>query len=199
MLAIRRFWPALVLGLLVCFVLAGCGKTVNLSEKRIDGIDSQITIALPGKAHELPLPVALDPLTQRYLKGQRFYGEINQGLNIGIYTSTIDANQMYSDLGLDNGQDISYRLSQNIENAATAILNKIDAENISVKSETTSVSGEHAVLQTFTFTAGDKRMKAKLLGFSHNGATWIILVACDVESENVSAIDGIIESVHITK
>ena len=44
----------------MAMILAGCGHAVNLTEKRIDGIDSQITIALPGNAHELPLPVTLD-------------------------------------------------------------------------------------------------------------------------------------------
>ena len=71
-LKLKKSWLFLCTACIMAMFLAGCGHAVNLTEKRIDGIDSQITIALPGNAHELPLPVTLDPLTQRYLKGQRF-------------------------------------------------------------------------------------------------------------------------------
>lgn len=195
----KRTWIFVCTLMLAVLILAGCGHPVNLTEKRIDGIDSQISISLPGTPHEIPLPVTLDPLTERYMKGQRFYGEINQGLHIGIFTVSIDSNQMYNDLHLTNGQAVGNTLSENIERASQAILSSIDAENVSAQQESTSVSGEHAVKQTFTFTISDKKMKAQLLGFSHNNATWVILVACDADSKNAPAIDDIMSSVSITK
>lgn len=198
-LPLKKTWLFLCTAFIMALFLSGCGHTVNLTEKRIDGIDSQIMIALPGNAHELPLPVTLDPLTQRYLKGQRFYGEINQGLHIGIFTVSIDSGQMYSDLHLTNGQALGNTLSENIERASQAILSSIDAENISVQQEAASVSGEHAVKQTYTFTVEDKRMKAQLMGFSHGNATWVILVACEADSKNAPAIDDIMKSITITK
>lgn len=187
-----------LVSLLFCFVLAGC-HSVDLDEKRVEGVDSAIVVSLPDEPRELPLPVNLDPITQRYLKGSRFYGETKSGLHIGIYTVSVNSQQMYSDLHLKDGQGVSDLLADNIERASAAILDFLNAENVSAEQKSTSVSGEHAVLQTFQFTVGDKKMKAKLLGFTHNSATWILLVACNSDSKNASAVDEIMDSVRIVK
>lgn len=194
---VKRYIPMMVLLLLSVFVLAACGHSVTLKEKRVEGVQSNIIIALPGNAHELPLPVTLDPITQRYVKGQKFYGEINQGLNIAIFTTTVSTGQMYQDLGITRGQAINDTLARTLESASGAILNKIDAEHVQASQESMTVSGVRGVVQTLSFDIGEKRMKAKLLGFTKEDATWIILVAADVESDSSSAIDDIITSVRV--
>ena len=194
---LKRYIPMVILLLISVMVLSACGHSVTLKEKRVEGVQSNIVIALPGNAHELPLPVTLDPITQRYMKGQRFYGEINQGLTIAIFTTTIATSQMYTDLGITQGQAINDTLTKTMEHASEAILDKIDAEHVQAKQEATTVSGVHGVVQTLSFDIGEKRMKAKLLGFTKEDATWIILVAADVESDGAGAIEDIITSVRV--
>lgn len=193
----RNIFLILVM-LLLCFILSGC-DSVQLSEKTIKGVESKISVSLPRDPKEIPLPgLTLDSMTQRYLRGQRFYGELNEGLQIAIYTNTVDSAQMYTDLGIESGgQQVNDFLANMVERASGAILNSIDAENVSTQQSATTVSGEHAVVQTFSFSAQGKNMKAKLLGFSHEGSTWIILVAYDADSKNAGAVDKIIQSVRI--
>ena len=145
---IRSFLLALFLVILT-LSLTAC-YTITLKEKRIDGMGSSITVKLPGNPQKLDFPVPVDPLTQRYFKGSRLYGEIDSGLYAAIYTNSIDTQQMYDDLHISQGQAISQRLNQTAEAAAGAVLSKIDAKNVSVSQDTTTVSGQHAVVQDFT-------------------------------------------------
>ena len=142
---IRSFLLALFLVILT-LSLTAC-YTITLKEKRIDGMGSSITVKLPGNPQKLDFPVPVDPLTQRYFKGSRLYGEIDSGLYVAIYTNSIDTQQMYDDLHISQGQAISQRLNQTAEAAAGAVLSKIDAKNVSVSQDTTTVSGQHAVVQ----------------------------------------------------
>ncbi len=120
------------------------------------------------------------------------------GLYIAIYTNSIDTQQMYDDLHISQGQAISQRLNQTAEAAAGAVLSKIDAQNVSVSQDTTTVSGQHAVVQTFTFTYQDKSMKARLIGFADGPATWIVVVACDGSKEDkVKLADEVLNSIRI--
>lgn len=177
--------PILTLSLTACY-------TITLKERRVDGMGSAISLKLPGNLQKLDFPVPVDPLTQRYFKGSRLYGEMDGGLYIAIYTNSIDTQQMYDDL------HISQRLNQTAEAAAGAVLSKIDAQNVSVSQDTTTVSGQHAVVQTFTFTYQDKSMKARLIGFADGPATWIVVVACDGSKEDkVKLADEVLNSIRI--
>ena len=119
---IRSFLLALFLVILT-LSLTAC-YTITLKEKRIDGMGSSITVKLPGNPQKLDFPVPVDPLTQRYFKGSRLYGEIDSGLYVAIYTNSIDTQQMYDDLHISQGQAISQRLNQTAEAAAGAVLSK---------------------------------------------------------------------------
>lgn len=172
--------------------------TITLKERRVDGMGSAISLKLPGNLQKLDFPVPVDPLTQRYFEGSRLYGEMDGGLYIAIYTNSIDTQQMYDDLHISQGQAISQRLNQTAEAAAGAVLSKIDAQNVSVSQDTTTVSGQHAVVQTFTFTYQDKSMKARLIGFADGPATWIVVVACDGSKEDkVKLADEVLNSIRI--
>ena len=93
---------------------------------------------------------------------------------------------------------MSQRINQTAEAAAGAVLSKIDAQNVSVSQDTTTVSGQHAVVQTFTFTYQDKSMKARLIGFADGPATWIVVVACDGSKEDkVKLADEVLNSIRI--
>ena len=187
---IRSFCLALCL-LILTLSLTAC-YTITLTERRVDGMGSAISLKLPGNLQKLDFPVPVDPLTQRYFKGSRLYGEMDGGLYIAIYTNSIDTQQMYDDL------HISQRLNQTAEAAAGAVLSKIDAQNVSVSQDTTTVSGQHAVVQTFTFTYQDKSMKARLIGFADGPATWIVVVACDGSKEDkVKLADEVLNSIRI--
>ena len=176
--------------LILTLSLTAC-YTITLKERRVDGMGSAISLKLPGNLQKLDFPVPVDPLTQRYFKGSRLYGEMDGGLDIAIYTNSIDTQQMYDDL------HISQRLNQTAE-AAGAVLSKIDAQNVSVSQDTTTVSGQHAVVQTFTFTYQDKSMKARLIGFADGPATWIVVVACDGSKEDkVKLADEVLNSIRI--
>ena len=179
---IRSLCLALCL-LILTLSLTAC-YTITLKERRVDGMGSAISLKLPGNLQKLDFPVPVDPLTQRYFEGSRLYGEMDGGLYIAIYTNSIDTQQMYDDLHISQGQAISQRLNQTAEAAAGAVLSKIDAQNVSVSQDTTTVSGQHAVVQTFTFTYQDKSMKARLIGFADGPATWIVVVACDGSKED---------------
>lgn len=193
---IRSFLLALFLVILT-LSLTAC-YTITLKEKRIDGMGSSITVKLPGNPQKLDFPVPVDPLTQRYFKGSRLYGEIDSGLYVAIYTNSIDTQQMYDDLHISQGQAISQRLNQTAEVAAGAVLSKIDAKNVSVSQDTTTVSGQHAVVQDFTFTYEDKSMRARLIGFADGPATWIVVVACDGSKEDkVKLADEVLDSIRI--
>lgn len=194
---IRSFFFALFL-LILTLSLTAC-YTVTLKERRVDGIGSSISLKLPGNLQKLDFPVPVDPLTQRYFKkGSRLYGEIDSGLYIAIYTNSINTQQMYDDLHISQGQSISQRLNQTAESAAGAVLSKINAQNVSVSQDTTTVSGQHAVVQTFTFTYEDKSMKARLIGFADGPATWIVVVACDGSKEDkVKLADEVLDSINI--
>lgn len=177
--------------LILTLSLTAC-YTITLKERRVDGMGSAISLKLPGNLQKLDFPVPVDPLTQRYFKGSRLYGEMDGGLYIAIYTNSIDTQQMYDDL------HISQRLNQTAEAAAGAVLSKIDAQNVSVSQDTTTVSGQHAVVQTFTFTYQDKSMKARLIGFAYGPATWIVVVACDGSKEDkVKLADEVLNSIRI--
>lgn len=187
---IRSLCLALCL-LILTLSLTAC-YTITLKERRVDGMGSAISLKLPGNLQKLDFPVPVDPLTQRYFKGSRLYGEMDSGLYIAIYTNSIDTQQMYDDL------HISQRLNQTAEAAAGAVLSKIDAQNVSVSQDTTTVSGQHAVVQTFTFTYQDKSMKARLIGFADGPATWIVVVACDGSKEDkVKLADEVLNSIRI--
>ena len=80
---IRSLLLALFLVILT-FSLTAC-YTITLKEKRIDGIGSSITVKLPGNPQKLDFPVPVDPLTQRYFKGSRLYGEIDSGLYVALF------------------------------------------------------------------------------------------------------------------
>lgn len=187
---IRSLCLALCL-LILTLSLTAC-YTITLKERRVDGMGSAISLKLPGNLQKLDFPVPVDPLTQRYFKGSRLYGEMDGGLYIAIYTNSIDTQQMYDDL------HISQRLNQTAEAAAGAVLSKIDAQNVSVSQDTTTVSGQHAVVQTFTFSYQDKSMKARLIGFADGPATWIVVVACDGSKEDkVKLADEVLDSIRI--
>lgn len=187
---IRSLCLALCL-LILTLSLTAC-YTITLKERRVDGMGSAISLKLPGNLQKLDFPVPVDPLTQRYFEGSRLYGEMDGGLYIAIYTNSIDTQQMYDDL------HISQRLNQTAEAAAGAVLSKIDAQNVSVSQDTTTVSGQHAVVQTFTFTYQDKSMKARLIGFADGPATWIVVVACDGSKEDkVKLADEVLDSIRI--
>lgn len=187
---IRSLCLALCL-LILTLSLTAC-YTITLKERRVDGMGSAISLKLPGNLQKLDFPVPVDPLTQRYFKGSRLYGEMDGGLYIAIYTNSIDTQQMYDDLHISQG------LNQTAEAAAGAVLSKIDAQNVSVSQDTTTVSGQHAVVQTFTFTYQDKSMKARLIGFADGPATWIVVVACDGSKEDkVKLADEVLDSIRI--
>ena len=189
---IRSLCLALCL-LILTLSLTAC-YTITLKERRVDGMGSAISLKLPGNLQKLDFPVPVDPLTQRYFKGSRLYGEMDGGLYIAIYTNSIDTQQMYDDLHISQGQAISQRLNQTAEAAAGAVLSKIDAKNVSVSQDTTTVSGQ----QDFTFTYEDKSMRARLIGFADGPATWIVVVACDGSKEDkVKLADEVLESIQI--
>ncbi|MGN0948155.1 hypothetical protein [Megasphaera sp.] len=181
----------------VTFSLTACYK-ISLKEKQVEGIGSTISLKLPGNLQKLDFPVPVDPLTQRYFKGSRLYGEMDSGLYIAIYTNSIDTQQMYDDLHISQGQSISQRLNDTAEAASGAVLSKINAQNVSVSQDTTTVSGKHAVVQTFTFTYEDKSMRARLIGFADGPATWIVVVACDgSKDDKVKLADEVLDSISI--
>ena len=151
---IRSLCLALCL-LILTLSLTAC-YTITLKERRVDGMGSAISLKLPGNLQKLDFPVPVDPLTQRYFEGSRLYGEMDGGLYIAIYTNSIDTQQMYDDLHISQGQAISQRLNQTAEAAAGAVLSKIDAQNVSVSQDTTTVSGQHAV-ETLADKAGVAR------------------------------------------
>ena len=187
---IRSLCLALCL-LILTLSLTAC-YTITLKERRVDGMGSAISLKLPGNLQKLDFPVPVD------FKGSRLYGEMDGGLYIAIYTNSIDTQQMYDDLHISQGQAISQRLNQTAEAAAGAVLSKIDAQNVSVSQDTTTVSGQHAVVQTFTFTYQDKSMKARLIGFADGPATWIVVVACDGSKEDkVKLADEVLDSIRI--
>lgn len=135
---IRSLCLALCL-LILTLSLTAC-YTITLKERRVDGMGSAISLKLPGNLQKLDFPVPVDPLTQRYFKGSRLYGEMDGGLYIAIYTNSIDTQQMYDDLHISQGQAISQRLNQTAEAAAGAVLSKIDAQNVSVSQDTTTAA-----------------------------------------------------------
>lgn len=184
--------------LLLCLTLAGCYQ-ITLKERQVDGLASSITLKLPGNLQKLDFPVPVDPLTQRYFKGSRLYGEIDGGLYIAIYTNSIDSQQMYQDLHLENGQDISQRLNQTAETASKAVLEKVHIENFQAsQNNDATVSGQHAVSQTFTFTYQGKAMQAKLLGFASGADTWIVVVGYDSNKKDKAQLaDEVLQSVAI--
>ena len=99
---IRSLCLALCL-LILTLSLTAC-YTITLKERRVDGMGSAISLKLPGNLQKLDFPVPVDPLTQRYFKGSRLYGEMDGGLYIAIYTNSIDTQQMYDDLHISQGQ-----------------------------------------------------------------------------------------------
>jgi hypothetical protein len=184
-----------------CLLLAGCYH-ITLKETRVDGLQSSIKIKLPGNLQKLDFPVPLDPLTQRYFLGQHLYGELDSGLQIAIYTNSVDRNKMYEDLHIDNNDGDEYRnsLYELIESASSTVLNKIDAENVSIEQGSTTISGQHALTQTYTFRVKDKKMEGRLIGFHSGPATWIIIVAYDASKQDkVDLANQVLQSVAITQ
>ena len=172
--------------------------TITLKEKRIDGMGSSITVNFPEIRENSTSPSLSTRLRSAISRGSRLYGEIDSGLYVAIYTNSIDTQQMYDDLHISQGQAISQRLNQTAEAAAGAVLSKIDAKNVSVSQDTTTVSGQHAVVQDFTFTYEDKSMRARLIGFADGPATWIVVVACDGSKEDkVKLADEVLDSIRI--
>lgn len=193
----KRFF-LLACFLLLCLSLTAC-YSITLKEKHVDGIHSSLTVKLPGNLQKLDFSVPVDPLTQRYFQGSRLYGEMDGGLYVAIYTNSINTQQMYSDLHIENGQDISQRLNQTAETASQAVLEKIPIENFqATQPNETTVSGQHAVSQTFTFTYQDKAMQAKLVGFATGADTWIVVVACDAnKKDKLELADEVLQSIKI--
>jgi hypothetical protein len=190
--SVRKIGMVCMAFIFACMVLIGCAP--SLKETTVQGIDSAISVKLPGDLKKDDTKMPLDPTMKQYVKGQQLYRVDDSSLSVVIFTMSVDTQAF---VGL-SGQDLNVSMEGPTNSYVKAVLSSLKAKDVKQTKENLEIGGKQVAARTITFTSEDKKMAIKVVAFQNKDAYWMIIPVYQTGDQDVEkAANDLVKSITV--